>query len=152
MMRKVLILIFLMCLGHTTLLAQDFPLTFSVGEWNVGSVPRGSLRNLVIQVTNPTDAAIGIYQFNPMNAAVSARARKTVLQPGETTDIHLQFHAQVPIGNFESAITVTLIGDKRSADIRVKAQVVSAPPTGVGQLKPDTAGIPVLKADPVKKP
>lgn len=129
----------------TSLQAQQFPISFSESSWDIGSIPKGGLKNKVIKVTNISDAPVGMYQFNPLNPYLSARARKTLLQPGESTEVHLQFQAGVPQGVFESKIQLTLIGDKRTGEISVKALITEPVPLGIGKLKPDTAGIPVIK-------
>lgn len=138
-----LMLFFLLCFHG--LMAQQFPLSFSQSVWEVGDIPQKGLKNQVIQVTNVTESPVGIYQFNPMNPMVSGRARKTLLQAGETTDVHLQMYAHGEKGDFAHKIVVTLIGDKRTAEIIVKGKITEPQPLGVGKIKPDTAGLPVLK-------
>jgi hypothetical protein len=144
MLRSIKLFIFLL-LSIAFVQAQQFPLSFSSSLCDLGTVPKGILKNTVIQVTNISDAPVGIYQFNSLSGFVSARARKTVLQPGEKTDLHIQFHAGAAQGNFESKIVMTLIGDKRSAEIIVRAIIGAPPVLGVGKLKPDTTGVPVIR-------
>jgi hypothetical protein len=143
MLRSITSFLFLLLISFAQ--AQQFPLSFSSSLCDLGTVPKGILKNTVIQVTNISDAPVGIYQFNSMSGYVSARARKTLLQPGEKTDLHIQFHAGDPQGNFESKIIVTLIGDKRTGEIAIRANIGATPALGVGKLKPDTTGVPVIQ-------
>lgn len=144
MMLRSIHLFIVLLLSLALVQAQQFPLSFSSSVCDLGTIPKGILKNTVVQVTNISDAPVGIYQFNSMSGYVSARARKTLLQPGEKTDLHIQFHAGAEQGNFESKLLVTLIGDKRSAEIIVRAIIGVPPSLGVGKLKPDTTGIPVI--------
>lgn len=145
MMLRSIVTFLIVVIACSGLQAQQFPISFSESVWDMGSIPKGGLKNKTIKVTNVSDAPVGMYQFNPLNPYLSARARKTLLQPGESTEVHLQFQAGVPQGNFESKIQLTLIGDKRTGEIMVKALVTEAPPLGVGKIKPDTTGIPVIR-------
>ncbi len=145
MMLRSINLFVLLLLSFAFVQAQQFPLSFSSSVCDLGTIPKGILKNTVVQVTNISDAPVGIYQFNSLSGFVSARARKTLLQPGEKTDLHIQFHAGAEQGNFESKIQVTLIGDKRSEEIVVRAIIGFPPALGIGKLKPDTTGIPVIQ-------
>lgn len=127
--------------------AQDFPIQFSAEQWDAGKIQQKRVINKIFQIQNISDQAVGIYQLIPSSPSLSARAKKTLLQAGETSDVHVQLFTDLATGLFEGYITVILIGDKRTYKFPVKAEILEGSPLPVKTLKVDTSGVPVLKID-----